>query len=132
MSSSETRHGQAPDGRQAIVRNIADVLWQEMPNHHGGALSKLLVRPETEGARLVDHRISSYAPMAYVAPHAHKVQEQIYHVLDGEGLMEIAGERRIVRRHDVIFLPPGIEHAIHNTGLEPLVFLVITTPPDDA
>jgi uncharacterized cupin superfamily protein len=27
--------------------------------------------------------------MAYVERHAHKVQEQIYHVLDGEGLMEI-------------------------------------------
>jgi mannose-6-phosphate isomerase-like protein (cupin superfamily) len=59
------------------------------------------------------------------------VQEQIYHVLDGEGLMEIAGERRVVRAHDVIFLPPGIEHAIYNSGLTDLVFLVITSPPDD-
>jgi mannose-6-phosphate isomerase-like protein (cupin superfamily) len=69
--------------------------------------------------------------MAYVAPHAHKVQEQIYHVLEGEALMEIAGERRVVRRHDVIFIPPGTSHAIHNTGLTNLVFLVITSPPDD-
>ena len=129
--SSETRHGRAPDGRQAIVRNIAEVMWQEMPAHHGGALSKLLVRPESESAKHIDHRISCYEPMAYVAVHAHKVQEQIYHVLEGEGLMEIAGERRIVRRHDVVFLPPGIEHAIHNTGLERLVFLVITSPPSD-
>jgi oxalate decarboxylase/phosphoglucose isomerase-like protein (cupin superfamily) len=36
-----------------------------------------------------------------------------------------------VRRHDVIFIPPGIEHAIYNTGLKDLVFLVITSPPDD-
>jgi mannose-6-phosphate isomerase-like protein (cupin superfamily) len=46
--------------------------------------------------------------------------------------MEIAGERRVVRRHDVIFLPPGVEHAITNSGLTDLVFLVITSPPDDA
>jgi mannose-6-phosphate isomerase-like protein (cupin superfamily) len=69
--------------------------------------------------------------MAHVAPHAHKVQEQVYHVLDGEGLMEIEGKRRVVRRHDVIFLPPGVEHAIYNTGLVDLVFLVISSPPDD-
>jgi mannose-6-phosphate isomerase-like protein (cupin superfamily) len=32
-----------------------------------------------------------YQPMAHVALHTHKVQEQVYHVLDGEGLMEIDG-----------------------------------------
>jgi mannose-6-phosphate isomerase-like protein (cupin superfamily) len=116
---------------RAVIRNIAEVPWEEPPDHFGGALSKMLVRPETTGSRRIDHRISCYQPMAYVAPHAHKVQEQIYHVLEGEALMEIAGERRVVRRHDVIFIPPGTSHAIHNTGLTNLVFLVITSPPDD-
>ena len=120
-----------PNEPRPVIRNIAEVLWEEPPAHYGGAYSKMLVRPETTGARRLDHRISCYQPKAYVAPHAHRVQEQIYHVLDGEGLMEIAGERRVVRRHDVIFLPPGIEHAIYNTGLTDLVFLVITSPPDD-
>jgi mannose-6-phosphate isomerase-like protein (cupin superfamily) len=72
-----------------------------------------------------------YQPMAYVKRHKHKVQEQVYHVLDGEGLMEIDGERRVVRKHDVIFLPPGVEHAISNTGLVDLVFLVVTSPVAD-
>jgi len=56
--------------------------------------------------------------MAYVAPHTHKIQEQVYHVLDGEGIMEIDGARRVVRRHDVVFIPPGVEHALYNSGLE--------------
>jgi mannose-6-phosphate isomerase-like protein (cupin superfamily) len=42
---------------------------------------------------------------------------KVYHVLEGEGLMEIAGERQIVRKHDVIYLPPGVPHSISNTGL---------------
>lgn len=117
--------------RQAVIRNIAEVHWKEYPNHFGGALSKPLVDPEGVGARLVDHRISSYEPMAYVGRHKHKVQEQIYHVLEGEGLFEYGDAQRVVRRHDVIFIPPGVEHAFHNTGLEHLVFLVITTPPTD-
>ncbi len=121
----------SPQTRQASIRNIAEVMWIEAPGHHGGALSKLLVRPETDQARRIDYRISAYQPKAYVEPHTHKVQEQIYHVLDGEGLMELSGERQVVRRHDVIFIPPGIEHAIYNSGLTDLVFLVITTPPDD-
>jgi mannose-6-phosphate isomerase-like protein (cupin superfamily) len=117
--------------RQAVIRNIADVLWENPPGHTAGALSKMLVRPETAGSTLVDFRISTYLPMSCVEPHAHKIQEQIYHVLEGEGLMEIAKERRIVRKGDFIFIPPGIEHAIYNTGLGDLTFFVITTPPED-
>lgn len=115
----------------ASIRNIAEVLWREMPGHHGGALSKLLVGPEPTGARLIDHRISAYQPKAFVETHAHRVQEQVYHVLDGEGLMEIDGRGQVVRRHDVVFIPPGVPHAIHNTGLTDLVFLVVTCPPTD-
>jgi mannose-6-phosphate isomerase-like protein (cupin superfamily) len=116
---------------RGCVRNIAEEPWQEFPAHHGGALSKALVRPETAGSRLIDYRISTYRPMAYVERHAHAVQEQVYHVLDGEGLMEIDGERTVVRRHDVIFLPPGVAHSIQNTGLGDLTFIVVTTPVED-
>jgi len=117
--------------RRATIENVAEVPWREFPDHFGGALSKALVMPETKGSIHLDHRISCYRPMAYVAPHTHKVQEQVYHVLEGEGTMEIAGKRRIVRRHDVIFIPPGIEHAIYNSGLTDLVFIVVTSPTSD-
>jgi len=56
--------------------------------------------PETADSRHLDYRISMYQPMAHVARHKHRVQEQIYHVLEGEGLMEIAGKNHVVRKHD--------------------------------
>ena len=115
----------------ASIRNVVEEPWQQFPGHFGGALSKALVRPENLGSRLVDYRISTYQPMAYVERHAHKVQEQIYHVLEGEGCMEIDGKKTIVRKHDVIFIPPGIPHSIVNNGLTDLTFIVVTTPPDD-
>jgi quercetin dioxygenase-like cupin family protein len=115
----------------ASIRNVVETPWQQFPGHFGGALSKPLVRPETAGSRLVDYRISTYQPMAYVETHTHKVQEQIYHVLEGEGSMEIEGKKTIVRRHDVIFIPPGIPHSICNNGLTDLTFIVVTTPVED-
>jgi mannose-6-phosphate isomerase-like protein (cupin superfamily) len=118
--------------RKWFVRNIAEVPWQQFPDHFGGALSKPLVMPENAGSRHIDYRISLYQPMAYVKVHRHKVQEQIYHVLKGEGLMEIDGQSRGVREHDVIFLPPSIDHTIANTGLVDLVFLVVTSPVEDS
>lgn len=117
--------------RAAIIRNVVEVPWQEFPGHFGGALSKPLVRPETAGSRLIDYRISCYQPMAHVALHTHKVQDQVYHVLDGEGMMEMDGKRQVVRKHDVIYIPPGVEHAISNTGLTDLTFIVVTTPVND-
>jgi quercetin dioxygenase-like cupin family protein len=80
----EIAMSQKPE-RQALIRNIAEVPWDELPGHFGGALSKLLVHPETTGSRHVDHRISTYQPKAYVAPHTHRIQEQVYHVLAGQG-----------------------------------------------
>ena len=82
----------ASENNGAFIRNIAEVPWREFPNHFGGALSKPLVMPETAGSRHIDYRISMYQPMAHVARHSHRIQEQIYHVLEGEGLMEIAGQ----------------------------------------
>jgi len=115
----------------ALIRNVVEVPWQQFPEHFGGALSKALVRPESAGSRLIDYRISCYQPMAYVALHTHKVQEQVYHVLDGEGMMEMDGRRQVVRKHDVIYIPPGVAHAICNNGLTDLTFIVATTPASD-
>ena len=114
------------------IRNVVEAMWEDLPGHFGGAYSKMLVRPEVCGSRRIDYRISTYQPKGHVEPHTHRVQEQIYHILGGEGLMELGAERRVVRRHDVIFVPPGVRHAIYNTGLSDLTFIVVTSPPDDA
>lgn len=117
--------------RRAAIRRGATILW-ECPPGHFDAFSKMLVRPEVADTERLDVRISTYRPRGYVEAHRHEIQEQTYYILAGEGLMELDGERTVVQPHDTIFIPPGIDHAIHNTGLEDLVFMVVTTPPDDA
>lgn len=115
----------------AFVEQMARVAWQEFPGHFGGALSKALVGPENSGSRLMDFRISRYAPMAYVQEHVHKVQEQVYYVLEGEGILTTGKESHLMRPHDYVYVPPGVPHSFTNTGLDGLVFLVITTPASD-
>ena len=117
--------------REAFVSPMAMIPWQQYPGHFGGALSKALVRPETCGSRRIDFRISCYQPMAHVAEHVHKVQEQIYHVLDGEGVLTLDGRKVVMRRHDYVYIPPGVRHGFTNEGLSPLVFLVVTSPVED-
>ena len=115
----------------AFVEAMARLAWKEYPGHFGGALSKALVDPENSGSRRVDFRISRYAPAAYVAEHVHAVQEQIYYVIEGEGVLTLDDERHLMRPHDYVYVPPGVRHSFTNTGTGGLVFFVVTTPAED-
>jgi quercetin dioxygenase-like cupin family protein len=117
--------------KKPFVEKMARIAWQEFPGHFGGALSKALVGLENSGSKRIDFRISRYAPSAYVQEHAHQVQEQIYYVLEGEGLLTVDEEKHLMRPHDYVYLPPGVRHSFTNTGTAGLVFLVVTTPADD-
>lgn len=117
--------------RSAFVEQMARVAWQEFPGHFGGALSKRLVGPDNSGTQRIDFRISRYAPSAYVQEHVHKIQEQIYYVLEGAGLLTLTDDSHLMRPHDYVYVPPGVRHSFANTGLGGLVFLVVTTPADD-
>lgn len=114
-----------------LLEKMAHMPWKEYPGHFGGALSKELAGPETTGSSRVDFRISRYAPMAYVQEHVHKVQEQVYYVLEGEGILTLDDTKNLMRPHDYVYVPPGVRHSFTNTGTQGLVFLVITTPASD-
>jgi quercetin dioxygenase-like cupin family protein len=115
----------------ALIAKMAQLPWREYPGHFGGALSKELVGPSNTGTDRVDFRISRYAPAAYVEEHVHSVQEQIYYVLEGEGVLTTNGEPRLMESHDYVYVPPGVRHSFSNTGTKGLVFLVITAPAVD-
>ena len=42
--------------------------------------------------------------------HYHKKLTEIYLVLEGEGHMELDGERVPVRKNSTVFIPPGVRH----------------------
>ena len=104
---------------------------ERISGHFGGALSKALAAKENTGSSRLDFRISRYAPAAYVGEHVHKVQEQVYYVLEGEGILTLDDERHLMRSNDYVYVPPGVRHSFTNTGVSGLVFLVITTPASD-
>lgn len=114
-----------------LLEKMVNVPWKEYPGHFGGALSKELAGPTTTGSSRVDFRISRYAPMAYVQEHVHQFQEQIYYVLEGEGILTLDDAKHLMHPHDYVYVPPGVRHSFTNNGIDGLVFLVITTPADD-
>ncbi|MFN0126382.1 MAG: cupin domain-containing protein [Verrucomicrobiales bacterium] len=59
--------------------------------------------------------------------HYHKLSEEFYFILEGNGSMEIDGQTRPVSPGDAILIPPHAWHQI--TATHPLRFLCCCAPP---
>jgi mannose-6-phosphate isomerase-like protein (cupin superfamily) len=70
---------------------------------------------------------ASLAPGQSTQRHHHAASEEIYFVLEGEGELEIDGERRRVGPGDAALIPAGAWHEIVATS--PLRFLCCCAPP---
>jgi mannose-6-phosphate isomerase-like protein (cupin superfamily) len=114
---------------QIAVRplRVEEIEWIEPPQHHS-AYSKLLVNPDNSASSYFDFRISLYQPKGYVEAHVHERAEHVYYILQGRGLMKLDDRQHIVEAHTAIFIPPGVVHSLANTGLENLLFIVVTVP----
>lgn len=60
--------------------------------------------------------------------HIHPDAEEILVVTRGRGQARIAGQSHPVEREDVLYIPPGAEHEIRNTGEDFLGILFINVP----
>src|SRR5688572_15157620 len=60
------------------------------------------------------------APGQATQRHHHAESEEIYFVLEGEGDMELDGERRPVAAGDAVLIPPGAWHEIRAAEEAPL------------
>jgi quercetin dioxygenase-like cupin family protein len=61
--------------------------------------------------------------------HTHAGQDKMYVVLDGAGEVQLGEELSAVTAGDLILAPAGVLHGIRNTGVGPLVVLVVFSPP---
>ena len=83
------------------------------------------------GARKLAYNVTVIDPgkAAYPA-HAHRVSEEMFVVLEGQGEVRIGIERHVVRQGDVIAHPAGgpeSAHQLRNTGDGPLKVLSVST-----
>ena len=86
------------------------------------------------GARRLGYNVTVIDPgkAAYPA-HNHRVNEEMFLVLGGQGELRLGDERFEVREGDVIACPPGgteCAHQLRNTGSEPLKVLMVSTMMD--
>jgi mannose-6-phosphate isomerase-like protein (cupin superfamily) len=61
--------------------------------------------------------------------HIHHASQEVYFVLEGEGMMLLGKDTLSVSPGDAILIPPGRPHNIRNTGAGVLRILCICCPP---
>jgi len=81
-------------------------------------------------SRLLGFNVTTVAPGRKAFPyHAHRANEEMFFVLEGEGSIRIDGQTHRIRRGDFISLPPGPRsaHQIVNDSKAPLRYLAVST-----
>lgn len=61
--------------------------------------------------------------------HKHCRSEEIYHIMQGHGLMFLGNEQCKVTVGDTIYIPPDVPHQIKNLGDTPIKILCCSSPP---
>ena len=107
------------------VRNIAEV--EAFTTKDGSEIRELLAHRNSciRNQTLAEARL---APAMSTAPHYHRDTEEIYYVLEGQGVMRVGEDSRPVGPGDAIAIPPGASHQITNSGTGVLKFLCCCAP----
>jgi uncharacterized cupin superfamily protein len=124
------------------IFNIGDIKEFRLVGHNGPAIGA--TRPDQSyearigavstkiGAQKLGYNLTILPPGKRAFPrHSHRVNEEMFFILEGEGELRVGDDRYPVMRGDVIACPPGgpeTAHQIRNTsaGAE-LKYLAVST-----
>ncbi|MCD6231293.1 cupin domain-containing protein [Candidatus Aerophobetes bacterium] len=108
------------------IKNGKDYRWSTHIN------SLLIDRKDTEGTEVF---LTKVEPKKSVPQHTHNDNEQLYYVIEGEGLInyrspsESVGKKVKIKAGQIVFIPLKTEHQIICVGEKPLIYLTIDVFP---
>lgn len=94
-----------------------------------GAQIRELMHPAAHGNRAQSLAEARVLPGRSTTLHYHKASEEVYHVLEGRGVLTRGDEEIPLRPGDTVCMPPGTPHRLTNDGAAPLVVLCACAPP---
>jgi uncharacterized cupin superfamily protein len=108
-----------------------DQLAMETMDPVGPFAQQFGVIGERIGARKLGYNLTVCPPGKRGCPfHNHRINEEMFFILEGEGLLRFGDEEYPLRKHDLIACPPGgrdVAHQIINTGKVDLKYLALST-----
>ena len=89
-----------------------------------GVITTLLVGAERAPDTVFTSGLTSFPPGRSAPMHSHNCGEQGT-LLEGDGEVEVDGQKTQLKRYDTSYIPAGKPHRFNNTGAGPLVILWI-------
>ena len=96
-------------------------------SRHGSEIRPLIDRTTSSITQcsLAEERLE---PGQAVTPHFHRETEEVYYILEGEGVMTVGGEQRDVSAGDAILIPLNAIHSLENTGATSMRIVLVCGP----
>jgi len=108
-----------------IIRNLGTLA--EITAGDGTILREIL-RPGDKGVGIRYSLAHAKLPPGQNSRQHRLNSTKVYFIMEGEGIMQIDGERRPVAPGDCIYIPSGAVQHIENHGEGDLVFLCVVDP----
>ena len=111
------------------IANLDEVVFDDA-EENGRYTSRRAMFSGGIGAKQLGYNVTELPPGKAQCPfHSHRMEEEMFLILEGEGELRFGSERYALRRHDVIACPTGgpeVAHQIINTGTETLRYLSLS------
>ncbi len=115
------------------IANLDEVEFTDIEDN-GYYTSQRALFSDGIGARKLGYNLTVLPPGKAQCPfHNHHGEEEMFLILEGEGVLRFGNQRYPLRRHDVIACPTGgaeVAHQIINTGAVPLRYLAVSNVVD--
>lgn len=94
-----------------------------------GSTIRELMHPVLHGNRNQSLAEARVPPGGATLLHRHLISEEIYHVTEGAGVMQLGDQRLALTPGDSVAIAAGVPHALTNPGMVDLVVLCLCVPP---
>ena len=104
-----------------------------LPYTEGKGVAKAIIWPGM-GAKLGSMHYFVMAPGARNVPHKHPEAEDMFYVVQGQGVVIDfdQGKEYPFKKGDFVFIPAGITHAVRSDGPEDFISVGGPSPADEA
>lgn len=116
------------------ILNLDEIVEFEDIEENGIYTSKRALFSASIGAQKLGYNLTVLPPGKVQCPfHAHRGEEEMFLILEGEGELRFGDNRYPIRKHDVIACPTGgpeVAHQIINTGTTHMRYLALSNLVD--
>ncbi len=95
-----------------------------------GSIIRELLHPDLHGETVNQSLAEATIPPNFTTLRHHHVNfSEVYHVTHGTGALTVGKDVSEIREGDTVYIPPGAQHSVTNTGPTDLRILCCCTPP---